>query len=223
MISIHVIIDFFAGGLLLTTFLMMGKIRLIPMLRYFAVSSFFLAGLGASMSLLKEEKDFFIAPLATILFKVVFIPLIINFTAKKLPSSNQLKMYFRPATTSFMFLFVLILSGIIVRNFPVTFDGTFDNPFFFKSLLFISISLILSGILLTVIRKDLFSQVLGLLTMENGIAAFGLVTLDGIPIFLEMGISFVIIISTVILAVLIDRVHEVYTIGDTENLKELID
>lgn len=223
MISLPLITDFFAAALLLSTFLMMGKVRLIPMLRYFAVASFFLACMGASISIMKGETYFYIAPLATILFKVILVPLIIHFTSRKIPSSRQLRMYCRPATSYFLFALVLILSLIIVRNFPVTLVDAEGGAFFFKSLLFISIALILSGILLTLIRKDLFSQVIGLLTMENGIAAFGLVALDGMPLFLEMGIFFVIITSTVILAVLIDRVHEIYTTGDTANLNELID
>jgi hydrogenase-4 component E len=222
MISIQVIIDFFAAGLLLATFLMMGKIRLVPMLRYFAIASFFLAGLGASISIMRGEMDL-VPAIATVLFKVIFIPLIIYFTSKRIPSSNQLRMYVLPATTYILFALVLVVSGIIVRNFPVNVTEIAGGVFFFRSLLFISITLILSGILLTIVRKDLFSQVLGILTMENGIAAFGLVALNGMPLFLEMGIFFVIIVSTVILAVLIDKVHEIYTTGDTAKLNELID
>lgn len=223
MISIQIVTEFFAGGLLLATFLMMGKIRLVPMLRYFAIASFCLAGLGASMSILRGETEFFIAPIATVLFKVILVPLIIYFTAKKLPAASQLKMYLRPATTFVLFALMLVLSGIIVRNIPVHFAEMTEGSFFFQALLFISVALVLAGILLTIVRKDLFSQVLGILTMENGIAAFGLVALGGMPIFLEMGIFFVVITSTVILAVLIDSVHKVYTTGDTSNLNELID
>lgn len=223
MISIEVIIDLFAGGLLLATFLMMGKIRLDPMLRYFAIASFCLAGLGASVGLMHHEAGFYIAPLATILFKVIFIPLIIYFTAKRLPRARHLKMYCRPATTYVLFALVLVLSAIIVRNIPESFIGGQENGFLFVSLLFISVALVLSGILITIVRKDLFSQVLGLLTLENGIATFGIVALDGLPLFLEMGIFFVIIVSTVILATLIDSVHKVHATGETTNLNELTD
>lgn len=223
MTSIQLISDFFAGGLLLATFLMVGKIRLVPMLRYFAIASICLAGLGATVGLMRGEGEFWIAPLATVIFKVIFVPVIIYFTAKRLPAANQLKMYVRPATTYILFALGLIVSGIIVRNLPVNFVGVEGNVFFFKSLLFISVALIISGIILMIARKDLFSQVMGILTMENGIAAFGLVALRGLPLFLEMGIFFVIIFSTMILATLIDSVHKVYKAGDTTNLNELID
>jgi len=222
MISNQVITDFFASGLLLATFLMMGKVRLYQMLRYFALASFLLAGLGLSISFMRGEADF-VPAIATVLFKVIFIPLIIYYTARRRPSSHQLRMYFRPATTYILFALALVVSGIIVRNFPLNIEGVEGGVFLFKSLLFISVTLILAGILLIVVRRDLFSQVIGVLTMENGIAAFGLVALGGIPMFLEMGIFFVVIVSTVILAILIDQVHGIYRTGDTENLNELID
>ena len=228
MIPIQIIVDFFAGGLLLATFLMIGKVRLIPMLRYFVIASLCLAGLGASMSVLHGRGEF-IASFATVLFKVIVVPLVIFFTAKELPNANELKMYVRPATTYILFALVMVISATIVRNIPLTFPGVSEiagipeNAFFFKSLLFISVSLILSGILFAVVRKDLFSQVLGLLTMENGIAAFGLVTIHGIPLLLEMGIFFVIITSTIILATLIDSVHKVHDWPDTSSLTELTD
>lgn len=222
MISTHVLADIFAAGLLLATFLMMGKIRLIPMLRYFAVASLCLAGLGAVSTVLRGEPDY-IPALATILFKVILVPLVVYYTVKKIPSANQLRMYFRPATTYILFALILVISGLIVRNLPISFQGQTEEGFFFSSLLFISVALILVGILLTIVRKDLFSQMLGILTMENGMAAFGLVALEGMPLFLEMGVFFVIIISSLIFANLIDKVHKMYRGGDTTNLNELID
>lgn len=225
MISLQIFGDFFAGGLLIATFLMLGKMRLPQMLRYFALSSLFLAALGFTIAIIHHEADPYLGPAATVLFKVIFIPAFISYTAKKIPASYQLKMYVRPATTYFLFALILVLGGIVVRNLPLTFLGesATANAFFFRSLLFLSVVLILSGILLTVIRKDLFSQVLGLMTLENGISAFALVALDGIPLFLEMGIFLVIMVSTIILGVLTEKVHEVYFTGDTEKLNELID
>lgn len=221
MIATHILTDFFAAGLLLSTFLMMGKIRLVPMLRYFILASIFLGGLSAASTHLKGETDFLPA-IATILFKAVLIPGVIYFTAKKLPTSNVLRTYVKPGTTQILFALLLVISAIIVRNIPVIETSIGENIFLLKGLFFVSVALILTGILLTIIRRDLFSQVLGILTMENGISTFALVALDGIPLFLEIGIFFVIVTSTVILANLIDKVHAEYRIGDTSNLNELI-
>ena len=132
MISIQALTDIFAAGLLLATFLMMGKIRLVPMLRYFAIASFFLACLGASISVMRGENDFLPA-IATVIFKVIFIPSIIYFNSKKIPSSNQLRMYFRPATTYILFALVLIISAIIVRNFPLNIAGIAENYIFLEA------------------------------------------------------------------------------------------
>lgn len=221
----HIIIDVFAGGLLLATFMMIGQVRLRRMLFYFAVASFFLAGLGASIALLRGDHLPYLGAIATIIFKVILIPAFIAYIAKKIPSSYQLRSYLRPSSTYFLFALALIVSGLIVRNLPLNFqeDIPLKDVFFFRSLAFISVGLIMSGILLLIIRKDLFSQVLGLMTMENGIAAFALVALGNLPLFLEMGIFLVIMISAVILGFLTEKVHEVYRVGDTAMLEELID
>lgn len=225
MISMHLIIDVCAGGLLLATFMMIGQVRLRRMLFYFAVASFFLAGLGASISLLRGDHLPYLGAIATIIFKVILIPLFIAYTARRIPSSYQLRSYLRPSSMYFLFAFALIVSGLIVRNLPLNFqeDVAFQDVFFFRSLVFISVGLIMSGISLLITRKDLFSQVLGLMTMENGIAAFALVALDSLPLFLEMGIFFVIMISALILGILTEKVHEVYAVGDTDILSELVD
>lgn len=222
MMNINLFVNLCATGLLLSIFLMVGKIRLIPMLRYFTLSSLFLAGLSISVSILKGESHFLPA-IITILFKVVFVPGIIYWTAKKIPSSKQLRMYWRPATTYVLFALILCLSGFIVRDIPINMEELHGSLILFRSLLFISVSLVLAGILMLIVRRDLFSQVLGILTMENGISAFALVALEGVPLFLEMGIFLVILLSTIILAFLTDKVHEIYRIGDTANLNELID
>ena len=222
--SIQLFTEIMAGGLLLATFLMIGKVRLLPMLRYYALASLFLAVMGASVSYLKGESMFYLAPLATLIFKVILVPAIIYYTAKKIPSSNQLRMSFRPGATFVFFVGVLILSAIVVRNIPLDLtNGAVNGALFTQGLLFISVALILSGIMVMIVRRDLFSQVIGFLTMENGISAFGLVALEGLPLFLEMGVFLVIITSTMILAVLVDNVHKEYTVGDTSKLNELID
>ena len=189
--SIQLIADFCAGGLLLATFLMLGKIRLNQMLRYFILASFFLAALGLSVALMRGDSEPYVAPLATVLFKVIAIPSIIYYTSRKIPSSNQLKMYVRPATTYVLFALILVLSAFIVRGLPASLVNASvpGDIFLFPSVLFISIVLILSGILLMIIRKDLFSQVLGIITLENGISAFGLIAIEGMPIFLKWEFS----------------------------------
>ena len=72
-----------------------------------------------------------------------------------------------------------------------------------------------------IIRRDLYSQMIGFLTLENGIAAFAVVALGGVSFFTEMGIFAVIATGVLLMAVLSRKVHELYRSQDTVRLQDL--
>ena len=90
-------------------------------------------------------------------------------------------------------------------------------------LLFVALALILLGFLILIVRRDLYSQIIGFLTIENGISAFAVVALGGIPFLMEMGIFAVIGSGVVLMAILSGQVHALYATQDTDTLRELTD
>jgi hydrogenase-4 component E len=91
------------------------------------------------------------------------------------------------------------------------------------SLVFVALALIFLGFLMLIIRRDLFSQIIGFLTVENGIAAFAVVALGGVPFLTEMGIFAAIGSGVVLMAMLSQQVHSLYRSHDTATLSDLID
>ena len=91
------------------------------------------------------------------------------------------------------------------------------------SLVFVALALIFLGFLTLIIRRDLFSQIIGFLTVENGISAFAVVALGGVPFLTEMGIFAAIGSGVVLMAVLSQQVHSLYRSHDTARLSDLID
>lgn len=197
----------FIGGTLLFAIVMMGKPRLPAMLRYFALSSLSLAGLIVTSSLMHgEEKPYTIAAI-NIFFKVILAPCILMFAARKVRASMALKFYLRPTATYFAALFVLLISVFISIKMP--------------GVPYLSITLVLLGLLFMIVRKDLYSQIIGFMTMENGIAAYGVLMIGGFPFMIETGILFVVITGAILMAILSRHVQELYATGDTESLTEL--
>jgi hydrogenase-4 component E len=90
-------------------------------------------------------------------------------------------------------------------------------------LVFVALALIFLGFLMLIIRRDLFSQITGFLTVENGISAFAVVALGGVPFLTEMGIFAAIGSGVVLMAVLSQHVHSLYRSHDTARLSDLID
>ncbi|MBP7863330.1 hypothetical protein KA183_16710 [bacterium] len=85
------------------------------------------------------------------------------------------------------------------------------------------ISLILTGILFMLTRRLAISQVLGFLTMENGIFLFALTQASGMPLFVEMGIFLDVFVAVMISGLLIFRIKHSFEHIDVTLLTSLKD
>lgn len=195
------------AGLILFTLVMMSKPRLPAMIRHFAFASLFLAGLIVTTSLLRGDTHGLYAALGTTLLKVLAIPLILLATAERTGASMQLRFAVRPAGTYFLLIAFLLGAFALTRTFP--------------GMPFVALALLVIGFLLMVVRRDLYSQIIGFLTMENGIAAFGVLAVGGIPLIIETGILLTVAAGAVIMATVSRHVQETYATGDTDRLTEL--
>ena len=199
--------NLFTAGLLLFSLILVSKPRLPALIRHFSLASFCLAGLAVTESLQNGDQHGIYAAAGTILFKVILIPLILSFTARRSRASMQLKFYLKPAATYFVTAFMLVIATLVEYEM--------------SSIPFVSIALIMLGLTLMIMRKDLYSQIIGFLTMENGIAAFGIIAVGGIPLLIEMGIFLTVTAGSIVMATLSQEVQEQYATGDTGRLTEL--
>ena len=86
----------------------------------------------------------------------------------------------------------------------------------------VAISLLLTGFFLMIIRRKAITQVLALLTMENGVmlAAIALTTY-GMPLVVEIGIFFDVVVAVMVLGILVFRIRETFASMDVSKLNEL--
>ncbi len=207
MISLPLWSNLFTAGLLLFSLVLISKPRLPALIRHFTWASLCLAGLTVTTSLIHGDEHGIYAALGTIIFKVIAIPFILTYSARRVHASMQLKFYLKPSATYFVVAIMLATAAYVTQLFP--------------AMPFISIALILLGLTLMIMRKDLYSQIIGFMTMENGIAAFGVLAIGGIPLLIEMGIFLTLTAGAVVMATLSRQVQEVYATGDTASLTEL--
>jgi hydrogenase-4 component E len=86
----------------------------------------------------------------------------------------------------------------------------------------VAIALLLTGFFLMINRRKAVTQVLALLTMENGVmlAAIALTTY-GMPLVVEIGVFFDVVIAVMVLAILVFRIRETFASMDVSKLREL--
>jgi hydrogenase-4 component E len=84
-----------------------------------------------------------------------------------------------------------------------------------------ALSLLLTGMLLMLTRRLALSQVIGFLTLENGIFLYGLTQTRGMPLLLEMAIAFEVLVAVLIAGLVIHRLDESFAHTDVTRLRGL--
>jgi hydrogenase-4 component E len=86
----------------------------------------------------------------------------------------------------------------------------------------VAITLVLTGFFLMINRRKAITQVLALLTVENGVmlAAVALTTY-GMPLVVELGIFFDVLVAVMILGILVYRIRETFASMDVSKLNQL--
>jgi hydrogenase-4 component E len=214
-----------AGGMLLTAFFSVGRKRLPTFVRHYATSSACLAAIIALNAVRTAHPLEYAGAVATIVIKVALIPYLLLSTAERAGVSLRLKPLTRPVMSYALAVGAVGAAYLMARRltFVLGAESTRGVELPLWGLLFVALALILLGFLILIIRRDLYSQMIGFLTLENGIAAFAVVALGGVSFFTEMGIFAVIATGVLLMAVLSRKVHELYRSQDTVRLQDLVD
>ncbi len=225
MISLISLAQIFTGGLLLFTVTLAGKPRLPAMIRHYAISSFFLAGLSILVSFLRHDPHAYVVAAGTVLFKGIIIPWVLLTAAKRFHASMQLKFIVRPGGTYLVFAALFATTFFITRSlsFPADIAILSQGAFSGTQAMFVCIFLLLSGLSLMILRRDIYSQIIGFMVMENGVVAYGVLAVGGLPVLMEIGVLLAVTAGTLLMAVLSHQVQETYATGDTALLTELTD
>jgi hydrogenase-4 component E len=85
----------------------------------------------------------------------------------------------------------------------------------------VAIALFLIGFFMMVNRRKALTQVLGLLSLENGILLAGISLTYGMPLIVEVGIFFDVLVAALLLAILIYRIRETFDSMDVSRLSRL--
>ncbi|MFZ2049463.1 MAG: hypothetical protein WB698_01560 [Solirubrobacteraceae bacterium] len=79
------------------------------------------------------------------------------------------------------------------------------------------------GILIAVVRRAVLFQALGFLVAENGIYFAGLSLAGGLPVFIELGLVFDLVVVVSVAAAFAAKIHEQLGSGDSSLLEALRD
>ena len=209
------LITLLAAGMLVIQLLMVVQAMLLTNIRLFAIQSLLLAGIAAVMAYNHNASHVYMIAVLTIIGKVIFLPWLLNRLVQRIQIHQEIEPLLN-APTSMLICGGLTLLGYVVARPFTSLDRLGNNT------LAIALTLLLTGFFLMINRRKALTQVLALLTVENGVmlAAVAL-TSYGMPLVVELGIFFDVLVAVMVLGILVYRIRENFDSMDTSKLNQL--
>ena len=204
-----------AAGMLVTAYLMVGQRALFTTIRLYALQSMLLGGVAVVMGLTDHRSHLFASAALTIVLKGIVIPWFLMRVIDRIGIHREIEPIVNvPAS-------LLICLGLTVVGYRVSTglaDGANGAA---HHVIGVSLSMLLMGLFLMVTRRKAVTQILALLTVENSVFLVALGATTGMPLIVELGISFDVIVAVLVLGVLVHRIADRFESMDVSQLSKL--
>jgi len=204
-----------AAGMLVTAYLMVGQKALFVAIRLYAVQSLLLGVVAAAMASTDHRVHLFVSAALTIGLKGALIPWFLMRVIKRIGIHREIEPFVNIPSS------LLICLGLTVVGYRVSTGLAEGDRGVTHHVIGVSLSMLLMGLFLMVSRRKAVTQILALLTVENAVFLVAFGATSGMPLVVELGISFDVIVAVLVLGVLVHRIVDRFDSMDVSRLSRL--
>ncbi len=200
-----------AGSLVLISFLELYQDRLYALLNVFAIHAVVLSLSVAWQAYIQDAPHLYITAVIALVFKAIVIPVALHRIIVSLGIHREIEKVVGIGATMLFGIGLVALSMVVMLR--VTAEA---GPLAREDLAF-ALSIVLLGLLMMVTRGNAVSQVVGFMSLENGLvlAATGA---KGMPLVVEISVAFSILIAFIVIGIFLFRIRERFDTVDLEAL-----
>lgn len=200
-----------AGSLVLVSFMQLYQDRLYALLNLFAVHAFMLALSVCWQAYIQDAPYLYITAGIALVFKAIVIPVALHRIIIRLGIHREIE------TVGGVGLTMLAGIGLVALSMVVMLRVTAEADPLTREDLAFALSVVLLGLLLMVTRRNAVSQVVGFMSLENGLvlAATGA---KGMPLVVEISVAFSVLIAFIVIGIFLFRIRERFDTVDMQAL-----
>jgi hydrogenase-4 component E len=200
-----------AGGLVLISFMLLYQNRLYSLLNVFALQAVVLALSVAWQAYVQGAPHLYVTAAITIVFKAMIIPIALHRIIARLGIHREVEIVGSLGPIMILGMGLVALSMVVMLR--VTVDA---DPLGREDLAF-ALSVVMLGLLMMVTRRNAVSQVVGFMSLENGLilAATGA---RGMPLVVEISVAFSVLVAFIVIGVFLFRIRERFDTIDVQAL-----
>jgi hydrogenase-4 component E len=191
-----------AGSMLVLSFALLYQDRIAAVINVFALQAVALSLSVAWQAMVQNAPELIVTAAVALVVKGFIIPTALHQMIRRLAIQRQVEQAVGAGLTMLTGLGLVALSILLVQ--PV---GVGDVSIYTREDLAFALAVILLGLLLMITRRNAITQVVGFMSLENGLvlAATGA---KGMPLVVEFSVAFSILIAFIVFGVFVFRIRE---------------
>ena len=209
------LVNTFSAVVLLISFAMLSQRRVVNLVKLLAAQGALLGMATLLVAWRTGETHLYISALLTLGLKVVFLPWLLTRLIRRLGVYWDSESIINPSAT------MLIGLGIVVFSFGLAQPIAELASTATRNSIGIAVAVILLAFLTMITRRKAMSQVIGFLSMENGLFFGAMSATYGMPMVVELGIALDVLVAMLVLGVFFFQIREQFDSLDLHHLESL--
>ena len=202
-----------AGGLVLVSFMLLYQDRMFGMLNVFALHAVLLSLSVGWQAYIQQAPHLYITATMALVLKAIIIPLALHRMIRRLGIHREVETAINIGPTMLAGLGLVALSMVVILRV------TADADMLAREDLAFALSVVLLGLLMMVTRRNAVSQIVGFMSLENGLilAATGA---KGMPLVVEISVAFSVLVAFIVIGIFLFRIRERFDTVDVQALDQ---
>jgi hydrogenase-4 component E len=204
-----------AAMVLFTSFVLLAQTRIMACIHAFAWQGALLAATTALIALVEEQPHLYISALLTLALKALLIPWVLHRILVRLEITQEVETVVNPG------LILLTAAALVAFSYYTALPMEKLSTLVVRNTIAISMSVVLIGMLIMVSRRQAITQVVGFMSIENGLFFTAVVSTHGMPMVVELGVAFDLLVATVVFGVFFFQIRDSIDSLDVDRLSRL--
>jgi hydrogenase-4 component E len=202
-----------AGFMVLVSFMLLYQDRMFSLLNVFALQALVLSASVAWQAHVQDAPHLYVTAGMALMLKAIIIPIVLHRVVVRLGIHRNIETVGSIGLTMLLGIGLVALSMVVMLRATATAD-----PLAREDLAF-ALSVVLLGLLMMVTRRNAVSQIVGFMSLENGIilAATGA---KGMPLVVEISVAFSVLVALIVIGVFLFRIRERFDSVDIQAIDE---
>jgi hydrogenase-4 component E len=209
------ILNVLASCLLLLSFSMLAQRRIVTLVNMLATQGVLLCMATLLLAWRTGEGHLYLSAVLTLALKVIGLPWLLHRLIGRLGVYWDTESLINPSGTMLIGLAVVIFSFGLAQ--PISALASTAT----RSTIGIAIAVILLAFLTMITRRKAMSQVVGFLSMENGLFFGAMSTTYGMPMVVELGVALDVLVAMLVLGVFFFQIREQFDSLDLHHFETL--